>query len=181
MDVALENAKTSVELFQQDPSKCSLRRLLLSARVLGIAAGVRKGTRVKTWTGLLMAMASALKAITKHSNLVLENEDMDVWNYPILSISIAFQYAPMDTLITFISPFMDSLTKDPLMTWFLTFCSYFSEVDADSIFLLPYVGFGYNFMSFIVDDIAQMDDSTIDKYESVRDFYGQYREVLVNK
>jgi ABC-type transporter lipoprotein component MlaA len=26
-----------------------------------------------------------------------------------------------------------------------------------------------------------MDDSTIDKYESVRDFYGQYREVLVNK
>ena len=38
-----------------------------------------------------------------------------------------------------------------------------------------------NDTSFIVDDIAQMDDSTIDKYESVRDFYGQYREVLVNK
>jgi len=26
-----------------------------------------------------------------------------------------------------------------------------------------------------------MDDSTIDKYESVRDFYGQYRNVLVNE
>ena len=38
-----------------------------------------------------------------------------------------------------------------------------------------------NDTSFIVDDIKQMDDSTIDKYESVRDFYGQYREVLVNK
>jgi len=38
-----------------------------------------------------------------------------------------------------------------------------------------------NDTSFIVDDIEQMDDSTIDKYESVRDFYGQYREVLVNK
>ena len=38
-----------------------------------------------------------------------------------------------------------------------------------------------NDTSFIVDDIAQMDDSAIDKYESVRDFYGQYREVLVNK
>ena len=38
-----------------------------------------------------------------------------------------------------------------------------------------------NDTSFIVDDIAQMDDSTIDKYESVRDFYGQYREVLVSK
>ena len=38
-----------------------------------------------------------------------------------------------------------------------------------------------NDTSFIIDDIAQMDDSTIDKYESIRDFYGQYREVLVNK
>jgi len=38
-----------------------------------------------------------------------------------------------------------------------------------------------NDTSFIVDDIKQMDDSTIDKYESVRDFYGQYREVLVSK
>ena len=37
-----------------------------------------------------------------------------------------------------------------------------------------------NDTSFIVDDIKQMDDSTIDKYESVRDFYGQYRAGLVN-
>ena len=38
-----------------------------------------------------------------------------------------------------------------------------------------------NDTSFIIDDIDQMDDSTIDKYESVRDFYGQYRNVLVNE
>ena len=38
-----------------------------------------------------------------------------------------------------------------------------------------------NDTSFIVDDIEQMDDSTVDKYESVRDFYGQYRDVLVNQ
>ena len=38
-----------------------------------------------------------------------------------------------------------------------------------------------NDTSFIVDDIDQMDDSTIDKYESVRDFYGQYRNILVNE
>ena len=38
-----------------------------------------------------------------------------------------------------------------------------------------------NDTSFIVDDIEQMDDSTLDKYESVRDFYGQYRDVLVNQ
>jgi phospholipid-binding lipoprotein MlaA len=38
-----------------------------------------------------------------------------------------------------------------------------------------------NDTSFIVDDIEQMEDSTLDKYESVRDFYGQYRNGLVNK
>ena len=38
-----------------------------------------------------------------------------------------------------------------------------------------------NDTSFIVDDIEQMDDSTLDKYESVRDFYSQYRDVLVNE
>jgi ABC-type transporter lipoprotein component MlaA len=38
-----------------------------------------------------------------------------------------------------------------------------------------------NGTSFIVDDIEQMDDSALDKYESVRDFYSQYRNVLVNE
>jgi len=38
-----------------------------------------------------------------------------------------------------------------------------------------------NGTSFIVDDIEQMDDSALDKYESVRDFYSQYRDVLVNE
>jgi phospholipid-binding lipoprotein MlaA len=38
-----------------------------------------------------------------------------------------------------------------------------------------------NGTSFIIDDIKQMDDSALDKYESVRDFYSQYRNVLVNE
>ena len=38
-----------------------------------------------------------------------------------------------------------------------------------------------NDTSFIVDDIKQLEDSSIDKYESVRDFYGQYRFGLVNE
>jgi len=38
-----------------------------------------------------------------------------------------------------------------------------------------------NDTSFIVDDIEQLEVSTIDKYESVRDFYGQYRDGLVKE
>ena len=38
-----------------------------------------------------------------------------------------------------------------------------------------------NDTSFIVDDIEQLEVSTIDKYESVRDFYGQYRDGLLKE
>ncbi len=38
-----------------------------------------------------------------------------------------------------------------------------------------------NDTSFIVDDIEQLEESTIDKYESVRDFYGQYRDGLIKE
>ena len=38
-----------------------------------------------------------------------------------------------------------------------------------------------NEVSFIVDDIKQMEDSALDEYESVRDFFHQYRHGLVKK
>ena len=38
-----------------------------------------------------------------------------------------------------------------------------------------------NDTSFIVDDIEQLEESAIDKYESVRDFYNQYRFRLQNE
>ena len=38
-----------------------------------------------------------------------------------------------------------------------------------------------NAVSFIVDDIKQLEDSALDEYESVRDFYHQHRHGLVKK
>ena len=43
------------------------------------------------------------------------------------------------------------------------------------------VGDNINDASFILDDKAQLEDSAIDEYESVRDFYHQYRFGLVNE
>ena len=43
------------------------------------------------------------------------------------------------------------------------------------------VGDNINDVSFILDDKAQLEDSAIDEYESVRDFYHQYRFGLVNE
>ena len=38
-----------------------------------------------------------------------------------------------------------------------------------------------NQISFIIDDKKQLDDSAIDQYESVRDFYHQFRHGLLKK
>ena len=38
-----------------------------------------------------------------------------------------------------------------------------------------------NDVSFILDDKEQLEDSAIDEYESVRDFYQQYRHGLMNE
>ena len=38
-----------------------------------------------------------------------------------------------------------------------------------------------NSASFIVDDKKQLEDSALDEYESVRDFFHQYRHGLVKK
>jgi ABC-type transporter lipoprotein component MlaA len=38
-----------------------------------------------------------------------------------------------------------------------------------------------NAASFIVDDKKQLEDSALDEYESVRDFYHQYRHGLLKK
>ncbi|CAL3973099.1 unnamed protein product [Diplocarpon coronariae] len=139
--VVVDLANDTVEAFARAPNEYNLLRLLLSARMLGISAGVRKGTRVQDWTTVLSTMSSILRTIAKYSNFVSENEQkVDLWSSLILSVSILFQYASMDAIITVISPFMDALTKDPLMEFFLTFCSYFSEVEADRFrsIVLPY-------------------------------------------
>jgi U3 small nucleolar RNA-associated protein 20 len=53
-------------------------------------------------------------------------------------------------MIPFISPFMDSLTKDPLAKWFLTFSSYLSEAEPDRFrsIALPY------FQRFVFTSVA---------------------------
>ena len=38
-----------------------------------------------------------------------------------------------------------------------------------------------NAASFIVDDKKQLEDSALDEYESIRDFYHQYRHGLLKK
>lgn len=139
LDTASELANIAARAFTETRSDENLCRLVASARAIGIIAGVRKGTRVKAWPGLLHSMSVILKAVSKQAVAKTE-EHIYLWNPVIISVAILFQYAPMDSLIPCISPFMESLTKEPLAYWFLPFCSYLSEAEPDRFrsIALPY-------------------------------------------
>jgi U3 small nucleolar RNA-associated protein 20 len=141
LETVLELTTSSVESFTQSQKENDFRALLLSSRMIGIVAGVRKGTRVCNWPGLLKGMSNVLKAVSKHSRFVVQHEDeLDIWNGLIHSVAMTLQYSPMDAMIPFISTFMHALTKEPLAKWFLTFCSYLSESEPERFksVVLPY-------------------------------------------
>ncbi len=141
MALVLELSEISADSFSKSKNTRNIHCMLFFTRILGITAGVRKGTRVNDWPALLKSMSNNLIAVSKNAQFVREHkESLDIWNYLIFSVSIALQYSPMDALIPFISPFMESLTKDPLAKWFLTFCSYLSEAEPERFrtIALPY-------------------------------------------
>ncbi|KAF4629968.1 hypothetical protein G7Y89_g8172 [Cudoniella acicularis] len=142
MDILQETTNSAAIIFSDSKSEHDLRRLLVSTRAIGIVGGVRKGSRISNWPSLLETTSNVLRVVSKNA-MAVANFDLGVgmWDYLVLSISIILQYSPMDALIPFISHFMDSLTKEPLVKWLLTFCSYFSETDPDRFrsIALPYL------------------------------------------
>lgn len=130
LDTVSEMANIAAQSFTELRSDETLCRLVLSARTIGIVAGVRKGTRIKAWPGLLKSMSNILNAISKQA-IKEPKEHLYLWDSVIISVAILFQYAAMDSLIPCISPFMNSLTKEPLAFWFLPFCSYLSGAEPD--------------------------------------------------
>ncbi|RAL64662.1 hypothetical protein DID88_001695 [Monilinia fructigena] len=147
LELVMEEANSITNSFTESKTMYNFNRLLLSARTIGIVAGVRRASRVQNWPALLQTLSSILKAVSKNASLIAaDDKHLDLWKYLIESTAIALTYSPMDSIIPFISPFMDALTKDPLAKWFLTFCSYLSQGEPERFrtIALPY------FQRFIV-------------------------------
>jgi U3 small nucleolar RNA-associated protein 20 len=137
----LDLSKNARKAFEIAQTKSNFRRLMLSARTVGIIAGVRKGSRVSDWPALLSALSIVLEVLVQRATQMSDFEvDPRLWNSVILSTAISLQYGPMDALIPVVSTYMSALTKDPLARWFLTFCSYFAEVEMERFrsIVMPY-------------------------------------------
>jgi len=137
----IELTTSAVESFTESQRISDFRTLVFSSRMIGIVAGVRKGTRISEWSNLLKTTSNILKVVSKNSQFIVQHEDkLDMWNGLVYSTAIIVQYTPMDAMIPFISAFLDALTKEPLAKWFLTFCSYLSDAEPERFrsIVLPY-------------------------------------------
>jgi U3 small nucleolar RNA-associated protein 20 len=105
-------------------------RDVLYTRLLGIMAGVRKGYRISDWSSLLGSLRGCLGNLCKDGSTLGTVESSAIWQHILVNVAIIWQRASMDSLIPYITDLMKALTREPLMTWFIPFCSYFSDLDA---------------------------------------------------
>lgn len=99
-------------------------------RIYGILAGVRKGYRLGDWAPIIKNFVEMLSNVTKAGVVVPQDAAGVVWKSIIANIAIVWHHAPIDALIPHIVPLIQSLSREPLMKWFIPFCSYFCELDA---------------------------------------------------
>ncbi|KAI1086392.1 armadillo-type protein [Rostrohypoxylon terebratum] len=134
-----------IELATKDEECASyVLRNCLYVRFLGTISGVRKGSRIVHWSPILSSLLKSLKALSKSPTSLDDVELSTVWQQLMVNIAIVWQQAPMDSIIPHINEFMTVMTRDPLMRWFVPFCSYFSELDSTrfrSLLIKPFQKF----------------------------------------
>lgn len=145
--VVLEKSALAVTDYESNPTSKTGHQLLLSAKAIGILAGVRNGSRVLDWPSLVKELSQILKTMSKSPKAfpVVPDTENQLWKSAGLSTAIVFLYAPEEALIPFVAVMLDALTKDPLACNFLTFCSYFAQIGGEGKedrkrfgFVLPY-------------------------------------------
>ncbi|KAI1338610.1 HEAT repeat protein [Xylariaceae sp. FL0016] len=124
--------------------KTSPIRNCLYIRCLGTISGVRKGTRITNWTPMIGCLMECMKSATKTTEVLEEMGPSAIWQQVVANAAIVWQQAPMDATIPYITDFVTVMTREPLMAWFIPFCSYFSRLDSArfrSLFLKPFQKF----------------------------------------
>jgi U3 small nucleolar RNA-associated protein 20 len=121
-------------------------RNIVYVKLLGIMAGVRKGSRITDWQLLLDCLIDSLQSLSQDPECLKTAEVPVIWQQILVNIAIVWHSAPMERLLPLISNFMGLMTRDPLMRWFIPFCSYSSELDAvkfRSLFMSHFQKYGH--------------------------------------
>ncbi|KXJ91601.1 armadillo-type protein [Microdochium bolleyi] len=134
-----------LECAQQDSAtEIESLRSCLYIRFFGTIAGVRKGSRIRQWPEVLGSVLDCLKRIAKVLQSADGQDQALFWQQVVVNVAIVWQLAPVDSIIPCITSFSGLMTNEPLMRWFIPFCSFFSQLDPDrfrSLFLKQFQKF----------------------------------------
>lgn len=122
--------KTIVEIATEDQAsaKHPLRNCLY-VRILGTISGVRMGSRIVDWPSILNCLLQSLKALSQTPNELEKVNSSAIWQQLMVNIAIVWQQPSTDHIIPYINEFTNIMTREPLMRWFIPFCSYFSSLN----------------------------------------------------
>jgi len=118
---------------------------VLFIRVFGTMAGVRKGTRIHDWASFAKALNQMLVSLGTQAKQIEVMDSSRVWKHIIVNSAIVWSRAPMDALIPAMSTFQTAMTKEPWMKWYIPFCSYLADQNAErfrGLFLKEFQKYG---------------------------------------
>ncbi|KAK8088176.1 hypothetical protein PG997_003137 [Apiospora hydei] len=117
---------------------------ILYIRVLGTVAGVRRGNRISDWSALLDCLQTSLQGLCSDASSLDGIDHIAIWRFILVNTAIIWNASTMDAIIPHMAHIVKVLTREPLMKWFIPFCSYLSDLDASrfrSLFLKEFQKF----------------------------------------
>lgn len=137
--VAAASAKANAEDTKQNPW-----RLSLFLRLFGIMSGVRDGSRVTDWAGLIQTLSTILDALSKDPENLSRYVKAVVWEHAMANTATCWNQSPMDALIPAINGLTKILAKEAFMGWYIPFCAYLADLNETrfrSLFQKPFQKF----------------------------------------
>ncbi|KAF2108283.1 armadillo-type protein [Lophiotrema nucula] len=106
----------------------------LSARLLLVCCGVRRGSRISSWKPVLELLGPLLDTADRAS----DSQASILQNLPS-TIAVTFQYCPLDEAIPYVQ-LLEALTRSQWEKCFLSFCTLFADLGVEKFqsLLLPF-------------------------------------------
>ena len=137
-------------------------RSVLFVQVLGTMSGVRKGNRINDWAALVKALTQSLVNLSAQKGQVEAMDPSQVWQKIVVNTAVLWSRAPMDAILPTLSTFNGVMSKEPLMRWYILFCSYLADLNSErfrGLFLKDFQKYGSNSL-FPVSSLTRLGSSS---------------------
>ncbi|KAK3382805.1 armadillo-type protein [Lasiosphaeria ovina] len=120
-----------VEVRIVEEAQAAPERAAMFVQLFGIIAGVRRGGRINDWNSFVKVLNRLIGELATCKEKDQISSSPQVWQRTIVNVAMIWSQAPIDALIPALSTFNGTMTKEPLMKWYIPFCSYLADLNSD--------------------------------------------------